>query len=58
MCHGLLACCCLQAKTELELFLEERSRQAQMNHALARQRAKENGYKKQLELLRLKVAAD
>eukprot|EP00045_Choanoeca_perplexa_P005333 m.44998 g.44998 ORF g.44998 m.44998 type:complete len:239 (-) comp13065_c0_seq1:132-848(-) len=45
-----------KTKTELENFLEARSQAAAENHAVARQRARENGYKKQLELLRHKVA--
>eukprot|EP00730_Choanoeca_flexa_P010890 TRINITY_DN21473_c0_g1_i1.p1 TRINITY_DN21473_c0_g1~~TRINITY_DN21473_c0_g1_i1.p1 ORF type:complete len:241 (+),score=41.09 TRINITY_DN21473_c0_g1_i1:355-1077(+) len=47
-----------KTKTELEQFLEARSQAAAENHAIARQRAKENGYKKQLELLRMKVAPE
>lgn len=48
----------IQTKTELEVYLEQRSRQAAANYAEARERAKQNGYKKQLEILRMKVAED
>ncbi|EDQ87354.1 uncharacterized protein MONBRDRAFT_38046 [Monosiga brevicollis MX1] len=47
-----------KTKTELEQFLEARSQAAAASHAEARQRARENGYQKQLELLRMKVAGD
>ena len=40
-----------QTKTELEEHLERLSREAAKDHALARKRARDNGYKKQLEIL-------
>eukprot|EP01147_Barroeca_monosierra_P004596 gene4596-6779_t len=40
-----------KTKTELEKHLERLSREAAVEHAAARRRARENGYKKQLEIL-------
>lgn len=40
-----------KTKTELEEHLERLSREAAKDHALARKRARDNGYKKQLEIL-------